>query len=55
MLERSALDSDLALGLLSIIKDVIINVEVEEGIEVIYAIIYFGLDVLSHVNLLNGR
>lgn len=40
LVARSTLDSDLAVGLLSILKDVITNVEVEEGIEVTYAIIY---------------
>lgn len=40
LVARSTLDSDRAVGLLSILKDVITNVEVEEGIEVIYAIIY---------------
>ncbi len=40
LVARSTLDSDIAVGLLSILIDVITNFEVEEGIEVICAIIY---------------
>jgi hypothetical protein len=40
LVARSTLDSDLAVDLLHILKDVITNIEVEEGIEVIFAIIY---------------
>lgn len=48
LVARSTLDSDLAVGLLRILKDVITNVEVEEGIEVIYAIFYL-LSMCSHM------